>query len=126
MATRKAQAQAAARAPSLHALPKKGAKLDVEPLDRIIHERMRLAIVSALAVNPILTFNELKDLLGMSDGNLSVHTQKLEATQYILCRKGFAGRMPRTEYELTAKGRRELERYLNHMQAIIQAVQKDK
>ncbi|HSY58796.1 MAG TPA: transcriptional regulator [Terriglobales bacterium] len=90
-------------------------------LDRLIHERTRLAIVSALAVNPSLTFNELKELLGASDGNLSVHARKLEDAGYIACTKSFAGRMPKTEFRLTAAGRRALEKYLNHMEALIQA-----
>jgi DNA-binding MarR family transcriptional regulator len=90
-------------------------------LDRVIHERTRLAIVSSLAVNLSLTFSELKELLGASDGNLSVHARKLEDTGYIACTKSFAGRMPKTEFRLTAAGRRALEKYLNHMEALIQA-----
>lgn len=90
-------------------------------LDRVIHERTRLGIVSALAVNSSLSFNELKKLVGASDGNLSVHARKLEDAGYIACTKSFAGRMPKTEYRLTAAGRRELERYLNHMEALIRA-----
>jgi DNA-binding HxlR family transcriptional regulator len=88
-------------------------------LDRLIHERVRLAIVSALAVNPSLTFNELKRLLETTDGNLSVHARKLEEAHYIVCTKSFAGRVPRTEYRLSALGRRALERYLDHMEALI-------
>lgn len=91
-------------------------------LDRLIHERMRLGIVSALAANDSLSFNDLKRLLGASDGNLSVHTRKLEEAQYISCRKSFSGRMPKTEYRLTPLGRRALERYLDHMEALIQAM----
>jgi DNA-binding HxlR family transcriptional regulator len=90
-------------------------------LDRLIHERIRLGIVSALAVNRSLTFNELKALLKTTDGNLSVHARKLEEADYILCTKSFAGRLPKTEYRLTASGRRALERYLNHMEALIRA-----
>ena len=90
-------------------------------LDRVIHERTRLGIVSALAVNPSLSFNELKKLVGASDGNLSVHARKLEEAGYIACTKSFDGRMPKTEFRLTPAGRRELERYLNHMEAIIRA-----
>src|SRR5579864_4968518 len=90
-------------------------------LDRLIHERTRLAIISALAVNTTLTFSELKELLGASDGNLSVHARKLEDAGYVACTKSFAGRMPKTEYRLTTAGRRELERYLNHMKALIRA-----
>ena len=90
-------------------------------LDRLIHERMRLAIVSALAVNESLTFNELKEILQTTDGNLSVHARKLEEAAYIACDKFFEGRMPKTEYRLTAAGRSALERYLNHMEALIRA-----
>jgi len=88
-------------------------------LDRLIHERIRLGIVSALAVNRSLTFNELKALLKTTDGNLSVHARKLEEADYILCSKSFDGRLPKTEYRLTAAGRRALEKYLNHMEALI-------
>jgi DNA-binding HxlR family transcriptional regulator len=90
-------------------------------LDRLIHERIRLGIVSALAVNRSLTFNELKALLKTTDGNLSVHARKLEEADYILCTKSFDGRLPKTEYRLTAAGRRALERYLDHMEALIRA-----
>jgi DNA-binding HxlR family transcriptional regulator len=90
-------------------------------LDRLIHERMRLAIVSALAVNASLTFNELKRLLDTSDGNLSVHARKLEEADYVVCTKSFEGRVPRTEYRLSPQGRRALERYLEHMEALIRA-----
>ena len=91
-------------------------------LDRLIHERLRLGIVSALAVNDRLTFNDLKGLLQTTDGNLSVHARKLEDAEYITCEKSFDGRVPRTEYRLTAAGRRALEKYLVHMEAIIKAV----
>jgi len=91
-------------------------------LDRLIHERLRLGIVSALAVNDRLTFNNLKALLQTTDGNLSVHARKLEDAQYISCEKTFDGRMPRTEYRLTAAGRRAFEKYLAHMEAILKAV----
>jgi DNA-binding HxlR family transcriptional regulator len=91
-------------------------------LDRIIHERMRLGIVSALAVNESLTFNELKKLLQTTDGNLSVHARRLEEAEYVECTKSFEGRMPKTEYRLTAAGRSAFERYLNHMEALIQAM----
>lgn len=90
-------------------------------LDRLIHERIRLGIVSALAVSRSLTFNELKALLKTTDGNLSVHARKLEEADYIVCAKSFDGRLPKTEYRLTASGRRALERYLNHMEALIRA-----
>ena len=88
-------------------------------LDRLIHERLRLGILSALAVNESLTFNELKKLLETTDGNLSVHARKLEDAQYIACSKSFHNRLPKTEYRLTAVGRRALERYLDHMEALI-------
>jgi DNA-binding HxlR family transcriptional regulator len=91
-------------------------------LDRLIHERLRLGIVSALAVNERLTFNDLKRLLQTTDGNLSVHARKLEDAQYIGCDKTFEGRVPRTEYRLTAAGRRAFEKYLSHMEALIKAV----
>ena len=90
-------------------------------LDRLIHERVRLGIVSALAVNGSLTFTDLKELLGATDGNLSAHARRLEDAGYVRCQKSFEGRMPRTEYELTKLGRRELQLYLNHMEAIIRA-----
>lgn len=90
-------------------------------LDRLIHERMRLGIVSALAVNDTLTFNDLKRLMHTTDGNLSVHARKLEDAAYVTCTKSFQGRVPKTEYRLTAAGRRALERYLDHMEALIRA-----
>lgn len=91
-------------------------------LDRLIYEPIRLRIVSALAVNPALSFNELKKLLDTTDGNLSVHARKLEDAAYIVCSKSFEGRMPKTQYRLTETGRRALEKYLNHMEALIQAI----
>lgn len=91
-------------------------------LDRLIHERMRLAIVSALAVNEALSFNELKRLLETTDGNLSVHARKLEEARYITCTKTFEGRLPRTEYRLSAAGRQALARYLDHMEALIRTM----
>lgn len=90
-------------------------------LDRLVHERVRLGIVSALAVNESLTFLDLKRLLDTTDGNLSVHARKLEEAGYIACTKSFAGRMPKTEFRLTAAGRRALERYLNEMETLIRA-----
>ncbi len=90
-------------------------------LDRLIHERMRLGIVSALAVTEAMTFNDLKATLGASDGNLSVHARKLEEAGYVACRKFFEGRLPRTEFQLTPTGRTALSRYLDHMEALIQA-----
>jgi DNA-binding MarR family transcriptional regulator len=90
-------------------------------LDRLIHEHIRLGIVSALAVNRSLTFNELKALLKTTDGNLSVHARRLEEAAYLVCEKSFDGRTPKTQYRLTAAGRKALERYLNHMEALIRA-----
>jgi DNA-binding MarR family transcriptional regulator len=91
-------------------------------LDRLIHERLRLGILSALSVNESLTFNELKKLLETTDGNLSVHARKLEEAGYVSCTKSFEGRMPRSDYKMTPAGRRALERYLDHMEALIQAM----
>ncbi|MEJ2203102.1 MAG: transcriptional regulator [Gemmatimonadota bacterium] len=98
-----------------------GHGLDQGPLDldRLIHERVRLGIVSALAVNGTLPFTELRDLLGTTDGNLSAHARKLEDAGYVLCEKSFEGRTPKTEYALTDTGRRALAAYLEHMEAII-------
>jgi DNA-binding HxlR family transcriptional regulator len=90
-------------------------------LDRLIHERLRLGIVSALAANEALTFNELKKLLDTTDGNLSVHARKLEDAEYVTCDKTFDGRVPRSEYRLTPAGRRALEKYIAHMEAILKA-----
>jgi DNA-binding MarR family transcriptional regulator len=92
-----------------------------DALDRLIHERLRLGIVSALAVNDSLSFSDLKKLMNTTDGNLSVHARKLEEAEYIACTKSFEGRMPKTQYRLTAAGRRALERYLDHMEALIRA-----
>jgi DNA-binding HxlR family transcriptional regulator len=95
------------------------AKHPAPGLDRLIHERMRLGIVSALAANETLTFNDLKKLMSTTDGNLSVHARKLEEGGYIACTKSFEGRLPKTEYRLTDAGRRALESYLSHMETII-------
>ena len=95
------------------------APMSMHEIDRLIHERLRLGIISALAVNDSLTFNELKHSVKTSDGNLSVHARKLEDAGYVACVKSFDGRTPRTEYSLTSAGRRALERYLNHMEAVI-------
>jgi DNA-binding HxlR family transcriptional regulator len=100
---------------------------DVEPvrksaapnLDRLIHERLRLGIISALAANESLTFSDLKSLMNTTDGNLSVHARKLEEAGYIACTKYFDGRLPKTEYKLTAAGRTALESYVNHMESLI-------
>lgn len=101
---------------------KRGARTNPVDLDRVIHERVRLAIVSALAVNDSLTFNELKKLLDTSDGNLSVHARRLEDAGYLTCDKSFEGRVPRTEYRLTPAGSRALKQYLDHMEALIRRV----
>jgi DNA-binding transcriptional ArsR family regulator len=90
-------------------------------LDRLIHERMRLGILSALAVNERMSFGDLKTLLKTTDGNLSVHSRKLEEAEYVLCEKSFEGRVPKTEYVITPAGRRALERYLDHMESLIRA-----
>lgn len=116
--------RAAARSPrggGLAAVRGEGAWRSSLELDRLIHERVRLAIVSALAVNESLTFNDLKALLGTSDGNLSVHARRLEEAGYLECLKSFAGRLPHTEFRLTALGRDALERYLSHMEGLIRS-----
>ena len=100
------------------------APLSMHEIDRLIHERLRLGIISALAVNDSLTFNELKHSVKTSDGNLSVHARKLEDAGYVACVKSFDGRTPRSEYSLTSVGRRALERYLNHMEAVISRMRK--
>ena len=93
-------------------------------LDRLIHDRIRLAMLSVLAVHPSLTFNELKAMLETSDGNLSVHARKLEEARYVACKKSFEGRIPRTEFRLTDAGRKALEAYLGHMEALIHSTRK--
>jgi DNA-binding MarR family transcriptional regulator len=100
---------------------RKVVETQIPDFDRLIHEKTRLAIVSALAVNASLSFNELKAILKTTDGNVSVHTRKLEEANYLTTKKSFEGRMPKTEYSLTAAGRRALERYLDHMEALIKA-----
>jgi DNA-binding MarR family transcriptional regulator len=102
------------------ASPSVVAGVGTRALDRVIHERLRLGIVSALAVNDSLTFKDLKGILATTDGNLSVHARKLEEAGYIACEKKFEGRVPRTEYRLTESGRVALEKYLSHMEALIQ------
>lgn len=108
----------------LHDVRSNKAKHPAPGLDRLIHERMRLGIVSALAANESLTFNDLKSLMNTTDGNLSVHARKLEDGGYIACTKSFEGRLPKTEYKLTVAGRRALENYLSHMETIIQQMRK--
>ena len=108
--------------PESSALAAVGAAVGAPKLDRLIHERLRLGILSALSVNESLTFNELKKVLDTTDGNLSVHARKLEEAGYLSCTKSFEGRVPRSDYKMTAAGRRALERYLDHMEALIQAM----
>ena len=107
--------------PALAALQGSAAAATTPELDALIHERVRLGIVSALAVNDTLSFTELKALLQVTDGNLSVHARKLEDAGYVSCTKGYEGRVPRTDYRLTAAGRRALAAYLDHMEALIRA-----
>ncbi len=112
-----------ARAAAPAARPKAAAKNNragLPDLDRVIHERIRLGIVSALAASESLTFLELRRLLGASDGNLSVHARRLEEAGYVACTKSFERRVPKTEYRLTADGRRAFERYLSHLEAVIE------
>jgi len=110
------------KAPGVHRLRNEARVGVPAELDRLIHERIRLGMVSALAVNESLSFNDLKKLLKTTDGNLSVHARKLEEAEYIICEKYFEGRLPKTVYHLTITGQRALERYLNHMEALIQAM----
>jgi DNA-binding HxlR family transcriptional regulator len=112
---------AAAGRPGLDAVEGRSPESDTLELDRLIHERVRLGIVSSLAVNGSLTFTDLRDLLGITDGNLSAHARRLEDAGYVLCNKSYEGRTPKTEYALTPTGRKELKGYLDHMEAIIQA-----
>lgn len=100
----------------------KAAETVSNELDKLIHERMRLGIISALAANKSLTFNDLKSLLNTTDGNVSVHARKLEEAGYLTCEKSFNGRIPLTEYRITDLGREALNRYLNHMEALIKAM----
>ena len=122
MAKRHNLARDKGQAPALRALS--GGAEGAPALDRLIHERVRLGIVSALAVNESLSFNELKALLRTTDGNLSVHARRLEEAGYIACAKSFEGRTPKTEYRLTPEGRAALERYLDHMEALIRATRR--
>ena len=119
---RRRQAAVSAHSARTPKIETRDPSLDATSLDRVIHERMRLAIISALAVNETLTFNDLKRLLQTTDGNLSVHARKLEEARYITCEKSFEGRMPKTEYALTAAGRRAFEKYIAHMEALIRNV----
>jgi DNA-binding transcriptional ArsR family regulator len=110
-----------AGSPAASARPRRGHLSRTAEFDRLIHEQIRLGIVSALAVNNSLSFNDLKQILKTTDGNLSVHARKLEAAGYVTCRKFFQGRMPKTEFRLAATGRRALETYLEQMEALIRA-----
>ena len=118
----KNQAMTAARAARPTAVRRDATATAIPDFDRLIHERIRLGIVSALAANASLTFIDLKKLLKTTDGNLSVHARKLEEAKYIVCSKSFEGRMPRTEYTLAPAGRKAFEKYLDHMEALIQAM----
>jgi DNA-binding HxlR family transcriptional regulator len=120
MAERARKKKGASKLERVHGLAVGGA----QELDKLIHERVRLAIVSALSVHETLSFNELKEMLSATDGNLSVHARKLEDAGYVTCTKSFSGRTPKTEYRLTAVGRRSFERYLGHMEALIRTVRK--
>ncbi|NUM54725.1 MAG: transcriptional regulator [Candidatus Hydrogenedentes bacterium] len=108
--------------PQQNAAPAAPEPVDASTFDRVIHERLRLAIVSALAVNDGMSFNELRRILRTTDGNLSVHARKLEDAGYITCTKSFDGRIPRTEFKITEVGRKTLEKYLAHMEALIRRV----
>ena len=115
--------KAIAEAPNAQASPAKE-KSAAPNLDRLIHERLRLGIISALAANESLTFSDLKNLMNTTDGNLSVHARKLEEAGYISCTKFFEGRLPKTEYKLTAAGRSALESYISHMESLIKQMRK--
>jgi DNA-binding HxlR family transcriptional regulator len=115
------ETQAPGKRPALGSVPGHGLESGPLELDRLIHERVRLGIVSALSVNGMLPFTDLRDLLGTTDGNLSAHARKLEDAGYVLCHKSFEGRTPKTEYELTSAGHKALTAYLDHMEAIIHA-----
>ena len=118
-AHKKRESSAAANTAGPHSAK---ARHPAHSLDRLIHERMRLGIISALAANESLTFNDLKHLMHTTDGNLSVHARKLEDGGYIACTKSFEGRLPKTEYKLTAAGKRALESYVSHMETLIKQV----
>jgi len=122
MVAETSRTKAAAKRSAVQAEVGRSAKKVSHDLDRLIHERTRLAMVSALAASDSLSFNEIKALLGASDGNLSAHARKLEDGGYIACHKSFDGRMPRTDYQLTSAGRQALDRYIAHMEALIKVV----
>lgn len=119
MAGKRSSAARAHHTPPVRAAVKAPAAAPATNLDRLMHDRTRLAIVSALAVNRSLSFTELRETTGTTDGNLSVHARKLEDAGYVTCSKGFEGRLPKTEFALTDAGRRALQKYLDHMEAII-------
>jgi len=119
MAGKRASAARATHAPVARPDPRTSPATRAAQLDRLVHDRTRLAIVSALAVNESLSFTELRATTGTTDGNLSVHARKLEEAGYITCTKGYDGRLPKTEFTLTDGGRRALQKYLDHMEAII-------
>jgi DNA-binding MarR family transcriptional regulator len=122
--TRKASAAAKRKRPKLAAVPGAGVAADDAQFDRLIYERVRLGIMSALAVREELTFTELKGLFDVSDGNLSAHARKLEEASYVTCTKSFEDRRPRTVYRITAVGRNALHRYLDHVEAVIKATRR--
>lgn len=118
-------ARAPAKAPSKPvAVPGTSQTSEDAKFDRLVYERVRLGIMSALAVNECLTFNELKSLFDVSDGNLSAHARKLEEAGYLECTKSFEGRRPKSEYRITARGRKALHRYLEHIEAVIKATRR--
>ena len=119
-------AVAGAESPTLKEVKSRSPEAETLELDRLIHERVRLGIVSSLAVNGSLTFTDLWDLRGITNGNLSAHARRLEEAGYVVCTKSHDGRTPRTEFGLTTRGRRELKAYLDHMEAIIQATRLEK
>lgn len=116
------------RARAIREAPERSPRIEARPLpqrlDRVVHDRTRLAILATLAAGDAVSFNDLKRITGTTDGNLSVHARKLEDAGYVVCEKTFAGRTPRTEYRLSAAGRRAFEKYLDHMDALIKAARK--
>ena len=121
LALAKENESATEAAPKLNAVHKAAESVSTE-LDKLIHERLRLGIISALAANDSMSFGDLKNLLQTTDGNISVHARKLEEAGYVACEKSFKGRVPLTEYRITSEGREALSRYLNHMEALINAM----
>ena len=117
----RAHAQSVSPRPAANPRPAAPAERQITRLDRLIHDRVRLGILSALAASATMSFADLKSALDLTDGNLSVHARKLEEAGYITCRKSFSGRTPRTEYAMTTTGRKAFEKYLDHMDAIVEA-----